>query len=248
VNQPLVAALLCSLALLPSALADFSGLAQDAIIKGDPVRSGSEIERHAVLLQFDNSSCTGTVIAPDIALTAAHCVKRRPRESWARFGKDGQAAKRRVVSYLGHPEYSGNQRDIAVVRFEGGLPEGYSPAPALDGSSGAVPAGTEVIAAGYGQTSGYDNQAGYLHAASFQIVQSGSWEVFMKGQGTNSTCYGDSGGPAYVEHEGELLLFGVVSGSYGANDHCEGGVLIFSRVDTHEPWIISTIQQLRGKK
>lgn len=215
-----------------------------AIVNGEVARPGSEIEKHTVMLNLGNSMCSGTILAPDIVITAAHCFEQRPSVVQVRFGVNSRAGQRETTGYRRHPGFSGIMNDMALVRFSGGLPSGYSPAPALDDHPGTIPKGVKILSAGYGDTGPRHGNIGTLRFADFEVMGTNGPVVFLRGYNGKSTCFGDSGGSAYIEHNGELLLFGVVNGSLGANGGC-GATLYFSRMDSHVDWITRTIKELR---
>jgi secreted trypsin-like serine protease len=113
--------------------------------------------------------CTGSLIAPGIVLTAAHCITSKASDLRVIFGTnvdewlnarepDVKAEHVRSVSQTKvHPDWNfeKNQEketdwnDIALVKFKGDIPEGFKPATILQDSSVLV-RGTEVTFAGYG--------------------------------------------------------------------------------------------------
>ncbi|MDW3225582.1 MAG: serine protease [Paracoccaceae bacterium] len=77
----------------------------------------------------DKSSCTGTLVAPDLVLTAAHCLEtkngiKRTRHFVAGWDRGTFAAHRVSAQVFVHPEYfdaKGSERfkyDIAVMQLE----------------------------------------------------------------------------------------------------------------------------------
>ncbi|CAD0186595.1 V8-like Glu-specific endopeptidase [Ruegeria sp. THAF57] len=109
--------------------------------------------------------CTGTLIAQDLVLTAAHCALNRasgspyePGEVTFRAGlSDGKAlAERKVVQIAVHPDYARHPNlsaeavrvDVALMKLEQPIP--YSVADPFALHSGRV-AGNEVSIASYGR-------------------------------------------------------------------------------------------------
>ncbi len=86
------------------------------------------------LTMADRAMCTGALIAPDIVLTAAHCVfdphngrRVKPRKIVFEAGLRGSTAEatRKVAEVIVHPEYRHNKRgpndaavDLALVRLK----------------------------------------------------------------------------------------------------------------------------------
>lgn len=116
--------------------------------------------------------------------------------------------------------------DIAIVKFEGGLPEGFTPAE-LVAAEDAAP--TEITIAGYGITSKtlFDD-GGLLRAVSGVRVHSENddsrgrnWivagdtvpvDLLDKGsEAPRGACPGDSGGPAFTGEGENLRVTGVMS-------------------------------------
>ncbi len=111
------------------------------------------------------SFCTGTLIAQDVVLTAAHCALDKatgqayaPGEVTFRAGlSDGNAlAERKVVQIATLPSYVANaplsadsvRADVALMRLDGPIP--YSVANPFALHSGRV-AGNEISVASYGR-------------------------------------------------------------------------------------------------
>ena len=111
------------------------------------------------------SFCTGTLIAQDMVLTAAHCALDKetgapylPGEVTFRAGlSNGTAlAERKVVQIAAHPSYGANDQlspqsirdDVALMRLETPIP--YSVADPFALHSGRV-SGTEISIASYGR-------------------------------------------------------------------------------------------------
>ena len=137
------------------------------------------------------------------------------------------AAKVTVASqYIRHADFYANkgdvdENDIALIRFQGGLPAGYAPAPLLGADeTDVLENGAEVTLAGFGRTIGDESQlkkgeddgSGVLRKVQTTIrdAHHGNTEVIVEQSDGKGACHGDSGGPAFVRgHDGTLKLFGV---------------------------------------
>jgi len=200
--------------------------------------------------------CTGTLIAPDVFLTAGHCVHGATA---ARVWFDTDLTDNPEYPYGGdtsiegtpipHPDFSGalvlpNTSDVGVVILSEpveGLGFGELPPLGLADELNTAP-GSEAMLniVGYGRQEVKPESIAerIRYQATPMLVElnggvSGGWNIHLssnpgKGGGTGGSCYGDSGGPALAE-VGSNVVVGV--GSFAFNDNCRG-VGYYYRVDT----------------
>lgn len=184
--------------------------------------------------------CTGTVIAPRVVVTAAHCLAE-PGTTAAgmRFalGPDANnpTSVTRVKRIQYHPSYDDQaiKNDIGVVILSNDAP--VTPA-SVNTSMTSSWVGKSLTFVGYGVTNGNTQTgAGRKRVVSIPISQVGASQFAYQTRGKN-TCNGDSGGPAFVtDASGNLAVAGVTS--YGDQSCTSYGV--DTRVDTFLSFINS---------
>lgn len=169
--------------------------------------------------------CSGTLIAPDVFLTAAHCVAWLPSSGldasdlWVSFDtapESGTAVLLPVTAYHYDPLFGHDQADLhdmAVVILEapvvGITPAALPPAGLIDQMKDAKSLKSQVfVAVGYGSVR--DDKTRGPHSLYWEgmrrfVEQSynahtKSWlKLSMNpSTGDGGTCYGDSGGPHFL--------------------------------------------------
>lgn len=232
-----------------------------AIIGGTNLTSKDK-ESHSVvaIYNFFGSLCTGTVIAPNYVLTAAHCVSNTDINYYSlRFGtnifnySEGAFQTREVEKIVSHESYSPTRGgyDIALIKFKGTLPQGTILAnlPLADFPYDL----TSILVVGYGMPSAFPepipfNGTGILRSVRMSANKRLQYIVASKNS-TSGTSYGDSGGPAFtITADGKLSIIGIVNGSDNCLDD-EGEVIeecspysYFANTYSFRQWILSHMQ------
>jgi secreted trypsin-like serine protease len=207
------------------------------------------------------ATCSGTLIAENIVLTAGHCIPGVVAGAVVfatDFTKADQSQIRTITGVALHPSFNpkekgqGDWSDIALFKFEGSIPAGYKVAPILKDVS-KLTKGLPVIFAGFGITSPAGglsqdpDDSGVLRKAD-TVLTSATYEgnelLFNLTANGVSTCQGDSGGPAYAKINGELTVIGVTS--RGENARCDG-VSISTSVAQHVKFIEDSIKDLMSQ-
>jgi secreted trypsin-like serine protease len=155
--------------------------------------------------------CSGTLIAPNVFLTAAHCDLGTTRVFVTFDGKFSSKSKLLSGTYYADPLYNQAQddpHDIAVVVLDSAV-KGLTPArlPAA-GSLGSLSVNAPFTSVGYGGQEPINQPGGpviaYLDTREYVTGSLNSinpaWLRLSQNihTGDGGTCYGDSGGPNFL--------------------------------------------------
>jgi MYXO-CTERM domain-containing protein len=193
--------------------------------------------------------CTGTLVAPDAVLTAAHCndyldglwgeeltFVTGPGDSGALEGGVP------IDESLNHPDWDGWNADIGLVL----LAEPAAEVPLwahLDEMDEGEWTGRMVTLVGYGITADGLADSGEKLETEVEIYAFDEDVFFHYTAGTNA-CFGDSGGPALYEFEDRWRVVGVLSAVFPHlhdDQSCVGGGGYQIRVDRYADWIADEV-------
>lgn len=210
------------------------------------------------------STCTASLITPELLLTASHCTEEYIKMGFPRDGviqvsrvfpspdvQDGPAY--RVADIINHPEYVSDngggkpKNDWGVVILEEPVtdvePVWINTTPLDDETT----TGTELVSVGYGITDAA-TQRGAGTRRSVPILVSNVQGQFLESltqqnptQG--NLCSGDSGGPQYhIEDDGRVVQWAVHSWADQTCQFLSGS----SRTDKGAEFILGVVNDVHG--
>nr|WP_255217186.1 trypsin-like serine protease [Myxococcus sp. AM010] len=177
--------------------------------------------------------CTGTLVAPRVVLTAAHCVENAeaPRVFSVVFAAEtarASAAERvRVVEGRLHPAWRPGVNDVGVLILASDAPVAPLAWEARAFPSDGVGRLARVVGFGVDGAGGAGLRRGGLSRVT--SVEAGMFSIEAA---PAMSCGGDSGGPVFIEQDGYERLVGVTS--FG-DLNCATGTN--TRVDVHADFI-----------
>lgn len=235
--------------LLGFLVASCAGLSPAQAINGGVSGPSDLAAQTAMIVSTRGSYCTGTVIARDLLITAAHCVQ--PASNYAVTIENGGSTRVvQVTRIVLHPKYNPNQfetrvpsPDMAILKLAEPFPVRYQPARISLDTTLPKP-GDNFVLAGFGfARDGDEKSLGKLRSVSLPAVgTTGGIMVRLSAANgsSNGACTGDSGGPAF--RGGELAgVIGWISTPAGKNCGFVTGVTL---AGLQRKWIVSTAQSL----
>ena len=209
------------------------------------------IARHVVLIVGGRNLCTGVAIAPDLVLTAAHCVIGNGKYRLVSF-EGRRTAIKDIMSVAAHPQFAprSDAPDLALVKLA--AQPGGNLMPAAFSDRRAPPSvGDRFVVAGFGvAVPGDRKSAGLLRAATLVATDRPSPQqlslVDPQTLGESAglgVCNGDSGGPVFDARDRALVGIVSWSGRTDGEPICGfvSGVIPLAR---YRHWILETAAKL----
>ncbi|PRQ03081.1 Trypsin [Enhygromyxa salina] len=188
-----------------------------------------------VMVSGNGSLCTGSFIHPKVVMYAAHCGAE---DKVVRFGDSNASAKTKTVEYCKtYPGYNGGQgsdwaycvlnEEVTEIPI---TPVGYGCEVEQYYGNGA-----EIAIVGFGNNTG-DEGAGRKRWGWTYISDGTNTRFNVGGQGTETICSGDSGGPAFIRYADQSWhVYGIASTK--SDDTCSAAKGTHSLAVNAAEWI-----------
>jgi secreted trypsin-like serine protease len=230
-----------------------------AIVGGAGAPPG-EIARSVVLIVGSGgNSCSGVALAPDLILTAAHCVRPGADYKIVEFDAAHQPQLRDIASVTAHPKFELQTMlahrataDVALLKLAAPL---ASIAPAMLAPAVMVAPGDALTVAGYGLSVRGDGKSGGTVRAAALVAtgRPGTLQIRLVDPATKGerpglgACTGDSGAPVFLMTASPSVI-GVVSWSTGPGNSAGcGGLTGVTPLFLYRDWIVRTGKLLRNQ-
>jgi hypothetical protein len=230
-----------------------------AMVGGAPPAAGGVGRSVVMILGSYGTACTATAIAPDLLLTAAHCVQPGADYKLVDSAQEGEPVLKDVARIERDPLFDLKRlfghlatADVAVIKLAERLPARIPPV-RLGSENKPVAVGDALVVAGYGVTVRGDGRTGGTVRAATLVVTGapGPLQIRLFDPNTKDrtpglgACAGDSGAPAFRDTNGDLAIVGVVSWSTGPklSAGC-GGLTGITPLVRYRAWIVDTARAL----
>lgn len=228
-----------------------------AIVGGAPAAPETIARSVVTIVGSRGNFCTGSVIAPGLVLTVAHCVQPGADYKIVQYGADKTPQLQDVRSVAIHPGFRMEAMlahrataDVALLRLDAPA-KGKAAAP-LGVPQMPIAVGARFTIAGVGVTvRGDGKSAGTIRSAALVATgKPGTLQVRLVDPATMGAreglcaCTGDSGSPVFEDQQNGATIIGVVSWSTGPNGSggC-GGITGVTPLTLYRDWILQTARR-----
>ncbi|KQU50348.1 hypothetical protein ASG72_17160 [Bosea sp. Leaf344] len=226
-----------------------------AVVGGTPSRDVAGVRASTLRVETSQGElCSGAVIAPELVLTAAHCLMGGGSVSVTSLDPRFRARRHVVLAVLPHPSFVPGTTprtqpgaDLALLRLSEPLPRDIEPLRL----GGGLWQGEDVTMAGFGlgveddkKTARRLREVMLVNAGNYTTANTVKVAVDRQGRGEApgaGACRGDSGGPILRGGPSSRDLVGIVSWSSGPLNASVrricGGFTAITPINEHRGWI-----------
>jgi secreted trypsin-like serine protease len=226
-----------------------------AAMVGGATAPPDSIARALVLIVGSRGNfCTGAALAPDLVLTAAHCVLPGADYKIVEYER-GQPQLRDVTRVTAHPQFKLQSllahratADVALLKLAaplGVIPAALGPTPAVAPGDSFIVAGLGVAVRGDGKSGGTARAASLIATGRPGSLQIRLVDASTMGEREGlGACTGDSGAPVFANG----AIIGVVSWSTGPRNSAGcGGLTGVTPLALYRFWITDSAKLLGNK-
>jgi secreted trypsin-like serine protease len=229
-----------------------------AAIVGGAAPSTEGVGRSVVTIVGSRGNfCSGSLIAPSLVLTVAHCVQPGADYKIVEYGADRTPELRDVKRVAVHPGFQMQAMlahrataDVALLQLALPAKEkvaatlGVPQFPILPGNAFTI-AGIGVTIRGEGKSGGVVRTAGLIATGKPGTLQIRLFDPSTQGARAGlGACTGDSGGPVFEDQQAGPVIVGVISWSTGAQGGAGcGGLTGVTPLALYRDWILQTGRQ-----
>ena len=211
--------------------------AAEAVVNGTPVAEGDRSFMAAVM-DGDFQFCGGSVVAPTVVVSAAHCFIDSfsgevsvPEELAVSVGATDytEGTMIDVARVVVHPDYAeAPSADVAVLHLAQAVPASVTPIALATAADDALEApGAPAVVAGWGSQTPIVGQVPPLdtdlHEVELHVVADDDPacgtpdpdDQVCAADFLEDACQGDSGGPLFADLPGGEVQIGIVSSGFG---------------------------------
>ncbi len=233
-----------------------------AVVGGEPSRDVDGPRAWTLRVETSRGElCSGAAIAPELVLTAAHCLMGGGAVNVVSLDSRFRERRQAVVAVLPHPTFIPGTTprtqpgaDLALLRLASPLPADIEPLTLGTG----LWQGETVTMAGFGLAV-ENNKRTARRLRETQLVNAGNYttantvkvavDTRLRGEAPGAgACRGDSGGPILRGNGNSRDLVGIVSWSSGPLNATKrricGGFTAITPINDHRAWIAEASGQL----
>jgi secreted trypsin-like serine protease len=245
---------------LASALLSVSLQSASGMVGGAPATEDGAGRSVVTIIGSRGTFCSGALIAPDLVLSAAHCIAPGTAYKLVLYDAQRQPQLLDVKRVATHPQFSAQSilahrasADVALLQLAEPISNSKVVTAPLGVPAVPISAGNRFLVIGIGVSKRGDGRSGGTVRSASLIAtdRPGNLQIRLVDPAAGNTreglgaCTGDSGAPVFEDQNGRAVIVGVVSWSTGANNAAGcGGLTGVTPLSLYKSWITGTALKL----